>query len=966
MKIYWFVLCCVITNTLFCEKIITVSQDGKCDFNTIQAAINSVAPDNKKEKVTIKIKVGIYKEQLFIDKDNLNIIGERKPKKNLAWKNYGMDRSGVIITYPIARDIFRCDHTDDWGAAVVNVRANDILLQNLIVVNDYGFTNLINTMIKCDGNNKEIRYDSHQFALRCMPPTQRFRALSCNFHSRGGDTVSPWDVEHGTFYFKDCTMEGGVDFYCPRGWAYAEQCYFICHNLNAAIWHDGTGNEAAKSVIKQSSFVGDKGYKLGRYHRPAQIYLIDCKFSKDMADSDIYQVNKDTTVEWGKRIFYFNSKKEGGDYNWHKDNITKDLAKKINREWTLKSKWEQPIVEYKALPRTLPDKTIDSIAERMLIAQTKIGGWPKTLDGKTQPIPYESSWTKDFVADIINRKNDNWSTIDNKATTKEILYLSEAFNKTKNEKYRLAAESGIRYLLKMQKPNGGFPQFYPDTSSYRIHITFNDNAMVNALNILYDVSTAKAPFSIVGTDLQSEAGLAVKLGIECILNCQISYKGIKSMWCAQHDSKTLLPAKGRAYEHPSIASSESAGILAFLMSLDQPSNEVKECIRTSMLFIDKLKLKDQIIERINDDYQIKKTNFNPDPSWARFYSLDNLVPIFSGRDGIIKLSIGEIEEERRKGYGWYGTWPKSILKDYPKWVKKNVGPNLSHINNLTDTSYNLTKAHNDVIRDYPNISMPYAVDSKVYSYLKTQYTGHKGLQEIHVVAPNQKANGSAIIILHGGGWRSGSPSMHLDLAYYLARLGYHCYLPSYTLSTNALYPHSILDIVKAQKWIDNYNLENKISISKKVILGFSAGAQLASLIAQNPTIQGKKISNIQYNGLINLDGIMAYIHPISGEGDDVFKPSAGTKWFGYNVLENPSLWLEASPLSHAGDQSPPTLFLNSAVVRMHAGRDEYLEILKKNSKIGEFVTYEAPHSFVFFNPWFEDIVARIHNFINRL
>ncbi|MBK8043616.1 MAG: hypothetical protein IPK21_13740 [Haliscomenobacter sp.] len=55
----------------------------------------------------------------------------------------------------------------------------------------------------------------------------------------GGDTVSPWDVENGMYYFNDCTMEGGVDFYCPRGWAYAENCRFICHNREAAIWHDG-------------------------------------------------------------------------------------------------------------------------------------------------------------------------------------------------------------------------------------------------------------------------------------------------------------------------------------------------------------------------------------------------------------------------------------------------------------------------------------------------------------------------------------------------------------------------------------------------------------------------------------------------------------------------------------------------------------------------------------------------------
>ena len=29
--------------------------------------------------------------------------------------------------------------TDDWGASVLNIKANDISLENLVVVNDYGF-----------------------------------------------------------------------------------------------------------------------------------------------------------------------------------------------------------------------------------------------------------------------------------------------------------------------------------------------------------------------------------------------------------------------------------------------------------------------------------------------------------------------------------------------------------------------------------------------------------------------------------------------------------------------------------------------------------------------------------------------------------------------------------------------------------------------------------------------------------
>ena len=48
----------------------------------------------------------------------------------------------------------------------------------------------------------------------------------------------------------------------------------------------------------------------------------------------------------------------------------------------------------------------------------------------------------------------------------------------------------------------------------------------------------------------------------------------------------------------------------------------------------------------------------------RFSDLQTGKPIFSGRDGIIKSSITEIEAERRNGYAWYVGNPRSILNDH--------------------------------------------------------------------------------------------------------------------------------------------------------------------------------------------------------------------------------------------------------------------------------------------------------------
>ena len=205
---------------------VVVAADGTGDFKTIQGAINSL-PDASSIIRTIFIKNGTYSEKLYIEKSNISFEGE--------------DRSKTVITASIARDEWRCGHMDDWGVATMNVGANDITLKNLTIINSFGFDFKEEKTIFCSSDTitrtKKLSRSSHQMALRTMNAT-RLKAINCHFRAYGGDTVSPWEVENGLWYFKDCIMEGGVDFYCPRGWAWAENCEFISHSGTAAIWHD--------------------------------------------------------------------------------------------------------------------------------------------------------------------------------------------------------------------------------------------------------------------------------------------------------------------------------------------------------------------------------------------------------------------------------------------------------------------------------------------------------------------------------------------------------------------------------------------------------------------------------------------------------------------------------------------------------------------------------------------------------
>ena len=229
----------------------------------------------------------------------------------------------------------------------------------------------------------------------------------------------------------------------------------------------------------------------------------------------------------------------------------------------------------------------------------------------------------------------------------------------------------------MQYANGGFPQFFPDTSGYRKHITYNDDAMLNALRILKDVADNKPGFEVVDENLKNRSVAAIEKAIACILKTQIRINGNLTVWCAQHDHVSYLPAKARAYELPSFSGSESVDITRFLMEIKNPSQEVKNAVVASVDWIRKAAITGYKTERINDASQPKGKDLIlvEDPKgklWARFYDLDSAKPFFCGRDGVKKAKLSEIENERRVGYAYYGVWPaKLISTEFPVWLSQN-------------------------------------------------------------------------------------------------------------------------------------------------------------------------------------------------------------------------------------------------------------------------------------------------------
>ena len=317
----------------------------------------------------------------------------------------------------------------------------------------------------------------------------------------------------------------------------------------------------------------------------------------------------------------------------------------------------------------------DSTAEKMLAFQRRNGGWPKAVN--EVKVDYRLHLSAAELQSARRDADATDATIDNNATTREISYLLKAYKATQNPAYLAGAESGIRYLLQMQQqPSGGFPQYYPDARYYRAQITYNDNAMIRALQVLQGVAGKQNNYALVSAELVAPARQAVDRGVQCILKTQYVQHGKLTAWCAQHDRITLLPCKARAFELASLSGDESVAITEFLMTLDQPSPEVRRAVAAAVAWFGASKIENTAVQDVADPKQPKGRDrvMVPQPGstvWARFYDLDTNQPIYVGRDGVKRPQLADIEVERRTGYVYAGTWPEKLLtRDYLQWQQQ--------------------------------------------------------------------------------------------------------------------------------------------------------------------------------------------------------------------------------------------------------------------------------------------------------
>ncbi|MDB5047130.1 MAG: lip2 [Fibrobacteres bacterium] len=161
-----------------------------------------------------------------------------------------------------------------------------------------------------------------------------------------------------------------------------------------------------------------------------------------------------------------------------------------------------------------------------------------------------------------------------------------------------------------------------------------------------------------------------------------------------------------------------------------------------------------------------------------------------------------------------------------------------------------------------------------------------------------------IVVLHGGGWDGGVRSQLPDLNGFLAAEGYAVASLEYRLAPKYRYPAPVEDVADALAYLRAHAAELGIDSARFVLLGRSAGGQIALQAAytlNDPAIKG----------------VIAFYAP----ADMVFGYSLPTnplimdsrllmrQYLGGGYPEVPENYLGSSPVEHLAPSSPPTLLL---------------------------------------------------------
>ncbi|MBE2214214.1 MAG: alpha/beta hydrolase [Opitutaceae bacterium] len=230
----------------------------------------------------------------------------------------------------------------------------------------------------------------------------------------------------------------------------------------------------------------------------------------------------------------------------------------------------------------------------------------------------------------------------------------------------------------------------------------------------------------------------------------------------------------------------------------------------------------------------------------------------------------------------------------------------------------------------------------------------------------------AVLIIHGGGWDTGERAMERPLAKRLAASGFVTVPVSYRLGPAGRFPLALHDLKAAVRWLRAHASELAIDPEAIGAVGGSAGGELAAMLGATNEIDRfegdgphREVSSA-VQAVVNIDGLVDFTGP-ELLAQQRATPSAPTRFIGVSCDDDLEAWREASPLTHLGLRSAPTLFVNSTgPAPILPGREEMSRRLTMMGIESQILTMEnSPHVFWLVEPWFTPTADETARFLRK-
>ncbi|KAK6930563.1 Pectinesterase, catalytic [Dillenia turbinata] len=238
---------------------IVVDKSHPAQFSTIHSAIDSV-PANNQNWVIIKVKAGIYREKVMVPKNKrfIALIGEGMSNTKIIWN----------------------DHENLLESATFHLLADDFVAVNITFENSYNHAEIL------EGNPIVP-------AAAAVVSGDRASFYNCSFYGLQ-DTL--WDDE-GRHYFKDCFIEGAMDFICGNGQSLYENCEIsvIDNQLEPNVkgfitaQRRSSATEGTAFVFKECKINGNGTAFLGRAWGPYSAVLFYKSYLSDVVEPEGWQ-----------------------------------------------------------------------------------------------------------------------------------------------------------------------------------------------------------------------------------------------------------------------------------------------------------------------------------------------------------------------------------------------------------------------------------------------------------------------------------------------------------------------------------------------------------------------------------------------------------------------------------------------------------------------------------------------------